>query len=153
MPKTSAIVQFAAFVDQYPLDLKKIRSKISAFYSIAQRADERKVDEIRNNFFAFILQERNDLRAHLTSIEVDYPDLPRYLKETFELEILHWDIVEREVERLTFAHAKKTRVPMDYLQALCAKIEPLISQTESEYVQLKELFVDWKKNRQDMQAA
>jgi len=154
MTKTSAVDDFAIMVDTFvKTDIQKIRSKLSLFYHLAPKAQENGLDKIRNELSAFVLLARNNLIAHLASIEASFPRFPKHLKETYELEILHWDLVQREVDKLNYLLAKRTRNTADFLRAVCARIEPLITQTEDEYIQLKELLRDWQYDQQRLRPA
>ncbi|HLC90581.1 MAG TPA: hypothetical protein VJI15_02330 [Candidatus Nanoarchaeia archaeon] len=154
MTKISAIDQFADMVNRYiKKDIRNIRSKISAFYDVMGKAKEKDVTHMRNELSAFVLLSKNNLLAHLVSIEAEFPVFPNHLKETYELEVVHWELVQREVDKLNYSLAKKTRNATDFLRAVCARIEPLISQTEDEYIQLKELLHDWENDMKNLRSA
>ena len=154
MPKSSAIDDFAKMVIRYvKLDIRKIRSKISAFYESASSAKERDITHLRNELSAFVLYAKNNLIAHLAVIQAEFPTFPNHLLETYELEILHWDLVQKEVDKLDYSLAKRMKNPTDFLRAVCARIEPLISQTEDEYIQLKELLQEWLERQQSLRSA
>jgi hypothetical protein len=145
---TSAIDDFSKLVADFnSTDLRKIRSKITFFY-YKNTYPKSAINNFRNNLLAFTLLSKNNLIAHLASIETQF-SLPTHLKEVYQSEVLRWDLFEKQILKLQHENAIKSKKPVKFLRAVCERMLEFLSETEHEYTQLLELLDDWQKEQDE----